>query len=50
MTMAGERGGDARCDSKATTRQQQGSKAAKAVGYSVAGGRGKEGIDKRITN
>ena len=31
MTMAGERGGDARCDSKATTRQRRGSKAAKAA-------------------
>jgi hypothetical protein len=39
-------------DYKATTRQQgcKGSKAAKAVGYGAAGGRGKEGIDKRITN
>jgi hypothetical protein len=32
------------------TRQRQGNKDAKAIGYGAAGGRGNKAIDKRITN
>jgi hypothetical protein len=55
MTMVGERGGEAtarrqRGDGEATTRQRQGNKDVKAIGYGAAGGRGNKAIDKRITN
>jgi hypothetical protein len=56
MTMAGEKGGEAmarrrRGDGEATsTRQQRGNKYVKATSYRAAGGRGKETINKRITN
>ena len=39
-----------RGDNEATTRQRQGNKDAKAIRYGAAVGRGKEAIDKRITN
>jgi hypothetical protein len=53
-TMAGKRGGKAtarrrRGDGEASTRQRQGNKDAKAIGYGAAGGRGDEAINTRIT-
>ncbi len=59
MTMAGERvgrgDGEATArrrqgDGEATTRQRRGNKDANAISYGAAGGRGKEAINKRITN
>jgi hypothetical protein len=55
MTMADKKGGEAmarrrRGDGEATTRQQRGNKYVKATSYHAAGGRGKEAINKRITN
>ena len=32
------------------TRQRQGNKDAKVIGYGIAGGRGNEAINKQITN